>query len=90
MDRYSDINLQGDTFERVNTCKYLGATSAENGDLDDEKTHSPQSGGLENGKTVVGILCDRRISLRINRKVYRTLLRPAMMYGDTGSEENTR
>ena len=28
-----------------------------------------------------GILCDRRISLRVKGKVYKTVVRPAMMYG---------
>ena len=32
MDGNSDINLQGQNLERVNTFKYLGATLAENGD----------------------------------------------------------
>ncbi len=30
----SDINIQGENLERMNTFKYLGATLAENGDLD--------------------------------------------------------
>ena len=30
---------------------------------------------------VSGILCDRRISLRVKGKVYKTVVRPAMMYG---------
>ena len=66
--------------ERVNTFKYLGATLAENGDLDAEMTHRIQS-GWKNGKRVSGILCDRRISLRVKGKVYKTVVRPAMMYG---------
>ena len=32
-------------------------------------------------KRVSGILCDRRISLRVKGKVYKTVVRPAMMYG---------
>ena len=38
LDGNSDINLQGDNVERVNTFKYLGATLAYNGDLDTEMT----------------------------------------------------
>ena len=34
LDGNSDINLQGENLERVNTFKYLGATLEENGDLD--------------------------------------------------------
>ena len=57
-----------------------GATLAENGDLDAEMTHIIQS-GWKNWKRVSGILCDRRISLRVKGKVYKTVVRPAMMYG---------
>ena len=42
-------------------------------------THRIQSGG-KNWKRVSGILCDRRIRLRVNGKVYKTIVRPAMMY----------
>ena len=54
---------------------------AENGDLDAEMKHRIQS-VWKNWKKVSGILCDRRISLRVKGKVYKTeLVRPAMMYG---------
>ena len=43
-------------------------------------THRIQS-GWQNWKRVSGILCDRRISLRVKGKVYKTVVRPAMMYG---------
>ena len=45
-----------------------------------EMTHRIQS-GWQNWKRVLGILCDRRIRLRVKRKVYKTVVRPAMMYG---------
>ena len=79
LDGNSDINLQEEDLERVNTFKYLGATLAENGDLDAEMTHRIQS-GWKNWKRVSGILCDRRIRLRVKGKVYKTVVRPAMMY----------
>ena len=44
MDGNSDINLQGDNWERVTTFKYLGATLTENGELDAKMTHIIQSG----------------------------------------------
>ena len=80
LDGNSDSNLQGQNLERVNTFKYLGATLAGHGDLDAEMTHRIQS-GWQNWKRVSGILCDRRISLRVKGKVYKTVVRPAMMYG---------
>ena len=35
-------------------------------------------------------MCDRRISLRIKGKVYKTVARRAMMYGAGAIEESTR
>ena len=81
LDGNSDINLHGENLEkRVSTFKYIGATMAENGDLDADMTHQIES-GWTNWKWVSGILCDRRISLRVKGKVYKTVIRPAMMYG---------
>ena len=37
--------------------------------------------GWKNWKRVSGILCDRRINVRVKGKVYKTVVRPAMMYG---------
>ena len=53
--------------------KYIGATLAQNGELDAEMTHRIQS-GWKNWKRIglSGILCDRRISLRVKGKVYKT------------------
>ena len=88
-DGNSDVNIEGDNLERVNTFKYLGATLAKNGDLDAEMTNRIQS-GWRNCKRISGILCDRRISLRVKGKVYKIVVRPSMMYGlDVGSEEST-
>ena len=89
LDGNSDINLQGENLERVNTFKYLGATLEDNGDLDAEMTHRIQS-GWKSWKRVSGILCDRRMSLRIKGKVYKTVVRPAMMYSAGAIEESTR
>ena len=72
------IHLQGDTVKRVKTFTYMGSTLAEDGELDAEVTHRVQS-GWKNWKTVSGVLCDRRMNVKT--KVYRTVVRPALMYG---------
>ena len=77
----SDINLHlGENFEILNTFSYLGATLTDNVVLDADMTYRIQS-GWTNWKRVSGILCDRRIRLRVKRNVYTTVVRPAMMYG---------
>ena len=52
-DGNSDVNIQGENLERINTFKNLGATLAENGDLDAEMTHRIQS-GWKNWKRISG------------------------------------
>ena len=42
--------------------------------------------------TVSGVLCDRKINVKIKGKMYRTVVRPALMYGaetTLGVEEGT-
>ncbi len=80
LDGNSEVKLVGQDLERVNTYTYIGPTLAENGDLDAQMTHRIQS-GWKSWWRVSGILCDRIISLRVKRKVYKTIVRPAMMYG---------
>ena len=53
---------------------------AEDGKLDAEVTHRVQS-GWKIWKRVSGVLCDRRMNVKINGNVYRTVVRPALMYG---------
>ena len=59
--------------------KYLGSTLADNGYLDAKMTHRIQLGRkqLEEG---IRVMCDRRISLRAKRNVYKTIAKPAMVY----------
>ena len=49
--------------------KYLGATLTENGDLDAEMAHTIQSEWKTLEERVLGVLCGRRISLRVKGKV---------------------
>ena len=76
----SDIHIQGENLDRMNTFKYLGATLAENGDLDTEMTHRLEP-EWKHWKRISGILCDRRIRFRVKGKVYKTVVRLAMVYG---------
>ena len=50
--------------KRVKTFTYLGSTLAEDGELDAEVTHIVKS-GWENWKRGSGVLCDRRMNVKI-------------------------
>ena len=78
--QYAEIQLQGEIVNRVKTFTYLGSTLAEDGELDAEVTHRVQS-GWKNWKRVSGVLCNRRMNVKINGNVYMTVVRPALMYG---------
>ena len=75
----AEIQLQGETVKRVKTFIYLGSTLAEDGELDAEVTHRVKS-GWKNWKRVSGVLCGRRMNVKIKGKVYITVVRPALMY----------
>ena len=76
----AEIHLLGETVKRVTVFTFLRSTLAEDGELDAEVTHRVQN-GWKNWKRVSGVLCDRRMNVKINGKVYRTVVKPALMYG---------
>ena len=49
-------------------------------ELDAEVKHGVQS-GWKNWKRMSGELCIRKMNAKIKGKVYRTVVRPALMYG---------
>ncbi|KAI5106032.1 hypothetical protein C0J45_3729, partial [Silurus meridionalis] len=63
--------------EKVEEFRYLGSTVQSNGECVREVKKRVQSGwsGWR------GVICDSRVSARIKGKVYRTVVRPAMLYG---------
>ncbi|KAK3534004.1 hypothetical protein QTP86_000518 [Hemibagrus guttatus] len=74
------VRLQGEEVKKVQEFKYLGSTVQSNGQCGKEVKKRVQA-GWNRWRKVWGVLCDRKISARIKRKVYRTVVRPAMLYG---------
>ena len=64
----AEIQLQGETVKRVKTFTYLRSTLAEDGELDAEVTHRVQR-KWKNWERVSGVLCDRRMNVKIKWKV---------------------
>ena len=60
--------------------RYLGSILQENGELDGDLNHRIQAGWMK-WKSASGVLCDRRMPLKLKGKFYRTAIRPAMLYG---------
>ncbi|KAK3544010.1 hypothetical protein QTP70_033140, partial [Hemibagrus guttatus] len=74
------VRLQGEEVKKVQEFKYLGSTFQSNGECGKEVKKRVQA-GWNGWRKVWGVLCDRKISARIKGKVYRTVVRPAMLYG---------
>ncbi|KAK3532082.1 hypothetical protein QTP86_007080 [Hemibagrus guttatus] len=72
--------LQGEEVKKVQEFKYLGSTVQSNGECGKEVKKRVQA-GWNGWRKVSGVLCDQKISARIKGKVYRTVVRPAMLYG---------
>ncbi|KAK3511498.1 hypothetical protein QTP70_009001 [Hemibagrus guttatus] len=74
------VRLQGEEVKKVQEFKYLGLTVQSNGECGKEVKKRVQA-GWNGWRKVLAVLCDRKISARIKGKVYRTVVRAAMLYG---------
>ena len=74
------IAMKGREINKVNEFKYLGSGINSEGGYNTEVKKRIQA-GWNGWRKVSGVLCDRNMSLRVKGKVYRTCVRPAMLYG---------
>ena len=66
--------------ERVTHFKYLGTSIEEEGGMETEIAKRVGAGWM-NWKKCSGVLCDKKMPVKLKGKVYRTVVRPAMLYG---------
>jgi len=74
------ISIGNTTLMNATEYKYLGSTLSCDGDVTPEvraRIKAPWS----KWRQVTGVLCDRRMSRRLNRQSYRTVVRPVALYG---------
>ena len=74
------VRLQGVEVGKVDGFKYLGSTVQSNGECGREVKKRVQA-GWSGWRRVAGVICDRRVAARVKGKVYKTVVRPAMLYG---------
>lgn len=80
MDDEEELKMQGEIVKRVKNFKYLGSTINSDGRCEEEVRKRIQAGWM-NWKKVSGVLCDRKLSARVKGKMYKSVVRPAMLYG---------
>ncbi|KAK3522985.1 hypothetical protein QTP86_010494 [Hemibagrus guttatus] len=71
------VRLQGEAVKKVQEFKYLVQSNGECG----KEVKKRVQAGWNGWRKVSGVLCERKISGRIKGKVYRTVVRAAMLYG---------
>ena len=74
------VKILDEEAERVTHFKYLGTRIEEEGGMETEIAKRVGAGWM-NWKKCSGMLCDKRMPVKLKGKVYRTVVRPAMLYG---------
>ena len=74
------VKMEDTKVPRVKEFKYLGSTVQESGSCEREVKRRAQS-GWNGWRKVSGVICDRRLPARVKRKVYSSVVIPAMVYG---------
>ena len=77
----SEVAIEGAIIPRIERFRYLGSIIQENGEIDEDINHRIKV-GWQKWKNASGVLCYRRIPLRLKGRVYRMVVRPALLYGE--------
>ena len=79
-DQRATIELGGRKLKRVKHFKYLGSMVDEAGGMVKEVNYRVQC-GWNNWRKVTGVICDKRVPVRLKGRVHKSVVRPAMTYG---------
>ena len=82
------VKIPGEELQRVHRFKHLGQSVEEKGGMATEISQRV-SAAWGNWKRCSGVLCDRRMPVKLKGKVYKTVVRPALVYG-AGTWATTR
>ena len=74
------VKMEDAKVPRVKEFKYLRSTVQESGGCEREVKKKVQA-GWNGWRRVSGVICDKRLPARVKGKVYRSMVRPAMVYG---------
>ena len=80
VDDGEELKLQGEKVKRAKNFKYLGSTVSSNGRCKEEVRRRIQVGWMSSRK-LSGFLCDRKLSTKVMGKMYKSVVKPTMLYG---------
>jgi hypothetical protein len=75
-----DVKIGEECIPMKDIFKYLGSIFQHDGGIDGDVTHRINAGWLK-WRGASGVLCDKRVPLKVKGKYYRAMVRPAMLYG---------
>ena len=75
-----ELVLGAENIERSRCFKYLGTHVDESGGVEREINSRVQA-GWKNWRDLSGVLCDRKVPVKVKGKLYKSVVRPALMYG---------
>ena len=80
VDDGEELKLQEEKVKKAKNFKYLGSTVSNDGRCEEEVRRRIQAGWMS-WRKVSGVLCDRKLSAKVKGKIYKSVVRPAMLYG---------
>jgi len=80
VDARGEVTLDGSLILKVDKFKYLGSIVQQNGDIDEDINHRIKV-GWQKWRYSSSVLCDKRVPLGLKGKVYRMVVRLAVLYG---------
>jgi len=75
-----EVTMGGVVVPRVKKFKYLGSFVEERGGIDEDISHRIRA-VWQKWKKASGVLCDKKIPFRLKERVYRMVVRLALLYG---------
>ena len=79
MDVGKELKLQGEKVKRAKNFKYQDSTVSSDGRCEEEVRRRIQVGWMS-WRKVSGVLCDKKLLAKVKGKIYKSVVRPAMLY----------
>ena len=74
------VKIGDDTISQVTRFKYLGPIIQNDGEIEGDVNHNIQA-RWSKWMSASGIICDKKVPLKLKDNFYRTVIKPAILYG---------
>ena len=74
----NEVNIEGAAIPRVERFRYLGSIIQENGEINEDINQRIMI-GWQKWKKASGVLCDKKIPLKLKGREHRMVVRPSLL-----------